>query len=226
MEQNYMQALDDIRKVAYRWVLKNITLTGRITVAKTFLLSKVSHIAAILPTPNNHLCNILDNVIYEFIRGTNSEGNLKPSIVTEAILYAPKDKMGLGMHRIKDFWNLLKLPWLRRLAADSSWKSLHREEVGAGVETFDPFTATESKIKKVCKATKNQVWREIYGNLLKCKQNLVRKDPINTLLCPIVGEPDIMKKIHNTLQTGQKALELLTLLTRTQSSAQPGKYKR
>ena len=76
MEQNYTQALDDIRKVANRWMFKNITLIVRITVAKTFLLSKVSHIAAILPTPSNHLCNIFDKVIYEFIRGTNSEGNL------------------------------------------------------------------------------------------------------------------------------------------------------
>ncbi len=103
MEKNYTLALDDVRKVANRWVFKNLTLTGRITVAKTFLLSKVSHIAANLPTPNNHLCNNFDRIIYEFIRGTNSEGNLKPSIVTEAILYAPKNKMGLRMQRIKDF---------------------------------------------------------------------------------------------------------------------------
>ncbi len=91
--------------------------------------------------------------------------------------------MGLGMHKIKDFWNSLKLPWLHQLAAESSWKNLHREEVGVGVEIFYPFTVNESKIKKVCKATKNPVWREIYGSLLKCKQNMVRKDPMNILLC-------------------------------------------
>ena len=74
MDKNYMQALDDIRKVASKWVFKNITLTGRITVAKTYLLSKVSHIAAILPTPSNHLCNSFIKVIYDFTRGKNSEG--------------------------------------------------------------------------------------------------------------------------------------------------------
>ena len=107
------------------------------------------------------------------------------------------------MQRIKDFWNSLKLPWLRRLAAESSWKNLHREEVGIGVEIFDPFTTNETKIKKVCKVTKNPVWREIYSSLLKCKQNLVRKDSMNILLCPVVGEPDIMKK--NTQYTADWA---------------------
>ena len=52
MDKNYTQALDEIRKVASNWVFKNTTLTGRITVAKTYMLSKVSHVAAILPTPS------------------------------------------------------------------------------------------------------------------------------------------------------------------------------
>ncbi len=82
MDQYYTQALDEIRKAAINWVCKNITLTGRIMVAKTYMLSKVSYVAAVLPTPSKHLCDTFDKIIYEFIHGKNSEGNLKPSTVT------------------------------------------------------------------------------------------------------------------------------------------------
>ncbi len=44
------------------------------------------------------------------------------------------------MHKSKDFWNLLELLWLQRLAVESLWKYLHKEELGIGVEIFDPFT--------------------------------------------------------------------------------------
>ncbi len=37
MDKNYTQALDEIRKVASKWVFKNTTLIGRITVAKTYV---------------------------------------------------------------------------------------------------------------------------------------------------------------------------------------------
>ena len=70
----------------------------------------------------------------------------------------------------------------------------------------------ETKIKKVCKVTKNQVWHEVYSNLLKCKQNLVRKDPMNVLLCTISGEPDIMKKNTQYTADWAKGLRVLDII--------------
>ena len=76
MGKNYNLAVEKIRKVKNNCVFKNITLTGRITVAKTFMLSKVSHIASISPTPSKSVCDLFDKTIYNFILGKNPEAIL------------------------------------------------------------------------------------------------------------------------------------------------------
>ncbi len=60
-----------------------------------------SHIVSVLPTPSKTLCDTFDKTIHDFILGKISEGALILSIVTEAILYASKSKMGLGWHWIR-----------------------------------------------------------------------------------------------------------------------------
>ena len=48
---------------------KGLTIFGKITVMKTFVLSSISHFATVLPTPTPKKCKASDNVNNDFIRG-------------------------------------------------------------------------------------------------------------------------------------------------------------
>ena len=128
MHTNYDKGLEDIKKIANCWLYKYLTIFGKITVVKTYILSKISHIASVLPPPPLKTCKMFDKIILDFIQGTNSEGNIKNSIITETILHAPKSQFGLGPHNTKNFCSALKLPWLKRLSKPSTWRCIHEEK--------------------------------------------------------------------------------------------------
>lgn len=163
------------------WTYKSLTIFGKITVVKTFVLSKISHIAKLLLIPTPKKCKIFDRIINNFICGKNSEGKTKNSFVPAEILHDPKEVCGLGIQNTHDFCSALKVPWLRRLQKDSTWHSIHMEDLGAGKLIFDPFTMNESQLI--------EAWREVYSNIMKCKNNLIIMD------CPTV--PHIRQGLFN-----------------------------
>ena len=48
---------------------ESLSIFGKITVMKAFILSKVSHIATVLLTPSTKKCKASNNVIHDFIQG-------------------------------------------------------------------------------------------------------------------------------------------------------------
>lgn len=79
--------------MANNWAFMSLSVFGKIIDVKSFIHSKISHISAVLLTPSQFQFSNFDKEIYNFIRGKNSEGGLKPSIVIEDILYAPKTQL-------------------------------------------------------------------------------------------------------------------------------------
>ena len=51
LDQNWLDALSDARKESFAWAKVDTTIFGRVNIARTSLLSKFTHIAAILPPP-------------------------------------------------------------------------------------------------------------------------------------------------------------------------------
>ena len=74
MYQNYEKALEDIRKVTHNWMYKYMTIFRKVTVVKSLVLRKVTHIASVLPTPSSMFCELFDEAINKFVQGKNQEG--------------------------------------------------------------------------------------------------------------------------------------------------------
>ena len=56
MLTNYNEGIRKLESVAHDWKHKYLTISGKITVVKTFMLSVLSHVATVLPTPNSAYC--------------------------------------------------------------------------------------------------------------------------------------------------------------------------
>jgi hypothetical protein len=96
------------------WARFNLSLPGRINVAKTMLYSQINYLGCFLPI-NNQLISQFENIIERFVCGKMS--------VSKARLYKPVCMGGLGLFRISDFLDAQRVSWVRRSQLiDDKWK--------------------------------------------------------------------------------------------------------
>ena len=154
---NYNEGIRKLETVVNDWRHRYITIFGKITVVKTFMLRVLSHVATVLPTPSKKYCKQIETIIINFIKGeqtppTNGEAaKLKASIVSQDVIFSPKSLNGLGLQRVATFWSAIKMGWLRRLGHDSFWKTLHLEDLNDNSLLFNPYTSNEILMKKLLK---------------------------------------------------------------------------
>ncbi len=96
MISNFDEGLRKLEIVANDWRHKCLTICGKITVVKTFMLSCLSHVATVLPTPPNSYCKKFEKIMSDFIKGereqseTDNKIKLKASIVSQDVLFSQK----------------------------------------------------------------------------------------------------------------------------------------
>ena len=110
LHKNFEKKIDSIVKTAAHWRYRFLSPYGKNTIAKSLLLSKISHIAIILPCINNAQINKLEKIIYEFIWGgenmskvarvdsklSERRGGLNP--------FVPRSHLWLCIEKPEEFW--------------------------------------------------------------------------------------------------------------------------
>merc|ERR1712082_202460 len=219
MMTNYDEGIKKLETVTNDWRHKYLTICGKITVVKTFMLSVLSHVATVLPTPNNKECKKIEKIITDFIRGEkeqddpNEDPKLKPSIISQDVLFSPKSNNGLGLQRVATFWSSIKLSWLRRLRKESFWKQLHLEDLKDKRLLFNPYNSNETDIKKAIHNLENPTMKQIYSSLLECKAKLIEMQPEQILFLPIYGEHRVRKNNTPALCEWAKGTRVIDRLT-------------
>jgi exonuclease III len=96
------------------WSRFNLSLPGRITVAKSMFYSQINYMGSILPVPDD-TCNQIEDVIHNFV-----SGNLR---IAKNRSFLPVANGGLGLFRVADFLDAQKCSWVRRSRIlDQEWK--------------------------------------------------------------------------------------------------------
>jgi hypothetical protein len=96
------------------WSRFNLSLPGRINVAKTMLYSQINYLGCFLPVSNQFITNY-ENIIERFVCGKMS--------VSKARIYKPVCMGGLGLFRIANFLDAQRVSWVRRSQIiDDRWK--------------------------------------------------------------------------------------------------------
>ena len=62
MEDNFTEKVNEIRKMLNLWFLRHLTPYGKITVIKTLAISKLSHIALVIPTLNKTMIKDIEKI--------------------------------------------------------------------------------------------------------------------------------------------------------------------
>jgi hypothetical protein len=109
-------SLDDIRKKLQKqvnpWSRFNLSLPGRITVAKTMLYSQINYLGCFLPITDNML-NTYINIIHNFVSG---KLNIAKNRFSKDI-----EMGGLGLFDLKNFLDAQKIAWVKRSRTLDDW---------------------------------------------------------------------------------------------------------
>ncbi len=115
LSQNWEDAILKIKKQVIFWKKHHLTLKGRIRIAKTFLLSQVTHLGTIL-TPSPHQTEIMSSILFDFIAGKDN--------VAKTLYNKPGTERGLGFFDLDQFLKGLKIGLISRCKKykNDDWK--------------------------------------------------------------------------------------------------------
>jgi hypothetical protein len=129
--QNFPPVLDKIKNIAKFWERFNLSLPGRINVAKTLMLSQISFFASIIPVPED-MIDVTQEIINKFVIGTFRFNNKMCTL--------PAKKGGLNMINVKNFVTSLHCSWVKQACAEDidNWRSDLNNLSGGNIINLDP----------------------------------------------------------------------------------------
>ena len=126
--KNFHEKATKIQKMFNLWSQRDLSLYGKITIAKTLGLSKMIFSSACLPTPPRIVSSI-DKMVTAFV------WNNKPAKIKRESMIGPKESGGLDLPDYESIKNSLLVPWVKRMidGKDEAWMaipSFYLENVG------------------------------------------------------------------------------------------------
>jgi hypothetical protein len=123
-EKNIEIMIDKLRQQTRFWCRFNLSLPGRINVAKTFMYSQLTYLGCILPLSNT-ACAGLSKIIEDFVNG--------PLRISRKRLFQKRAEGGIELIEIRDFLNSQNCVWVKRAEnLNDNWKlRLYRGSYGS-----------------------------------------------------------------------------------------------
>ena len=150
---NFENAISEIQKMLQRWQIRNLTLFGKITVIKTFALSKLNHILSVIPEPSQDFIKGLERILYNFL------WNGKPDKIKRSTMILDYKEGGLKMVDISSFYKGLRISWIKRLMGTTgTWQRLASLILG---EINFIFELDKTSLGSISRKIKNPFWRQV-----------------------------------------------------------------
>ena len=161
--------MSDLYKIVNQWGKRDLTPLGKITIIKTFLLSKFNHLFLSIPSPSQELIQQINSVLFKYLWGG------KPDKIKRGYVTLDYNEGGLRMVNLQNHIQSLKLTWMTRLftSIKSEWLRFF-ETVISPVRKITKFAYGWCKhlIKKIT----NNFWKDVlqaWVNL--CDSNKILK---------------------------------------------------
>ena len=114
---NFEERLNQIQKTINLWSMRGLSLFGKVTIIKTFLIPKLLYVSSIIETPYDILRR-MERMIYKFLwKG--------PDKVTRNSVINKLEQGGLNLTDIETQIKALRLSWIPRILDErkGAWKS-------------------------------------------------------------------------------------------------------
>ncbi len=105
LTRHFDEKIQKIRQLIGNWNRYNLSLPGRISIAKTMLLSQIGYIGCFL-TPTDNQLDVMQNLIDGFVT--------QRMVIAAERLYLKPAEGGLGLIRLSSYIAALQCSWLKR----------------------------------------------------------------------------------------------------------------
>ena len=193
MQQNFEIKIEEIEKLLSHWSYRYLTPFGKVTIIKSLALSKLSHVALVIPNPTKQMFKRIENIFYKFLWGNN-----KSEKVNREDTKLPEKFGGLGLPDIEQFWLAFKFSWLRRiLTTESFWPSILLSQVSKiqnkNTSASQLLELGPCLISKIAKSLKNKFWVQVLQSTIKMAEGAVFCKPEMTLFSSFWYNPFIRR---------------------------------
>ena len=150
---NFEEKIQQFRTVLNSWVLRDLTLIGKITVIKSLALPKLVMLFQVLPSPKEDLLKEIERICFNFIWGGKKD-KIKRTCMINSI-----ESGGLNMICIRSFCHAQKITWVKKLLDihnQSDWKKLFESKMEALGGNYI-WNCTDVELQKVKKRL-NTFW--------------------------------------------------------------------
>ena len=115
LDDNFNKCMTRAKKLIVKWRKYNLSIMGRITVAKSMLLSQFTYVVSVLDITKAQI-NQIQLLIDTFIMHNSyiGPGPSKKAWIKSAILHGPKHLGGLGGVKVEEFIHGLNISWIHR----------------------------------------------------------------------------------------------------------------
>ena len=152
---NIQRKIGEIQQLIRIWSTRNLTPYGKVTIIKSLLISKITHMLLSLPSPSSSCINDLNDTFSKFLWCG------KPPKWRKEILEGEIFHGGLKLHNLNLFDKSLKLSWLKRyLVSSSKWTIFPNN-----FELGDVFTYGPDILDKIKETTSNKFWLDVMDSL-------------------------------------------------------------
>ena len=165
---------------------RHLTPLGKICIVKSLALSKLSHLALVIPSLTQQRLKQLNSTLFKFI------WNGKPDKVSRKDIIKPVSKGGLGMVQVDVFWKALKFSWFRRLATSNDiWPQILLSELAQEnvTSTSQILFAGPSELKSWANRIRNPFWKEVLNIGAETITEASYAKPEQFSLFPICSNP-------------------------------------
>ena len=155
-ELNILRKMGEIKKLIRIWSSRNLTPYGKVTIIKSLLISKITHMLLSLPSPNVLCIQEINNTFADFLWCG------KPPKWRKEILEGEIKHGGLKLHNIVLFDKTLKLSWLRRyLRSTGKWTVVPND-----FDLNEAFVFGADYLERTIEATDNKFWKDVIRSTL------------------------------------------------------------
>ena len=183
---NIFQKMGEVKKLIRVWQSRNLTPYGKITIIKSLLMSKFTHMVLSLPSPSSELFKELDLLFANYIWSG------KPAKFRKEILEAEIKNGGLKLHNISRFDSALKLGWLKRfLRSNSKWTIFPKEFELEGV-----FCYGSDFIERIEGLNTNAFWQDVLSSLKILRKSNIFYDKSVIRETPLWFNPNLRLPIR------------------------------
>ena len=172
---NIQRKIGEIQKLIRIWSSRNLTPYGKVTIIKSLLISKITHMLLSLPSPSCYCFKNLNNLFSNFLWCG------KPPKWRKEILEGEIYHGGLKLPNLSLFDKSLKLGWLKRYLRSTGKWTIYPNDF----ELWEIFTYGPDIIVKLLELTSNKFWQDVLLSLeffwksdAKLNKDFIKNTPI------------------------------------------------